>query len=189
MHERPDITQLLRELSEGRRDAFDRLMPMVYDELRRLAHQQLRGERTGHTLNTTALVHEAYLRLLTVEQMQWVNRAHFFGAAARAMRRVLIDYARARGREKRGGDAIRVSLAEAIDERTAPEEDLLDVDAALSRLEAMSERQCRVVECRCFGGLSVEETAVAVGVSVATVKRDWSFARAWLNRELGSMGA
>lgn len=187
MHERPDIAQLLRELSEGRRDAFDRLVPLVYDELRKLAHHQLRGERPYHTLNTTALVHEAYLRLLTVEQMQWLDRAHFFGAAARVMRRVLIDYARARGREKRGGDAIRVSLAEALDERTVPEEDLLDVDAALTRLEALSERQCRVVECRCFGGLSVEETAVAVGVSVATIKRDWSFARAWLNRELGTM--
>lgn len=185
MNDRPDITRLLRELSEGRREAFDRLVPIVYDELRTIAHHQLRNERSGHTLSTTALVHESYLRLLDVEQMQWLDRAHFFGAAARVMRRVLIDYARARGREKRGGGAIRVSLAEAIDARAAPEEDLLDLDAALARLEALSERQCRVVECRCFGGLSVEETAAALGVSVATVKRDWSFARAWLNRELG----
>ena len=185
MGQRPDITRLLRELSEGRREAFDRLVPVVYDELRQVAHRQLRGERAGHTLSTTALVHEAYLRLLNVEQMEWIDRAHFFGTAARVMRRVLIDYARARGRDKRGGGAIRVSLAEAIDERSAPEDDLLDLDAALSRLEALSERQCRVVECRCFGGLSVEETAAALGVSEATVKRDWSFARAWLNRELG----
>jgi RNA polymerase sigma factor (TIGR02999 family) len=185
MGDAPDINRLVREVSEGRRDALDRLVPIVYDELRRIAHGQLRRERAGHTLNTTALVHEAYLRLLNVQQVQWLDRAHFFATAARVMRRVLIDYARARQREKRGGGAVPVSLTDALDLPTAPPDDLLELDEALTRLEALGERQYRVVECRCFGGLSVEETAAVLGVSAATVKRDWTFARAWLNRELG----
>jgi len=187
MEERDDITGLLRELSQGRAEVLDRLMPIVYDKLRRIAHAQLRGERPEHTLNTTALVNEAYLKLVNVRQVQWRDRAHFFAMAARLMRRILIDYARARQREKRGGDAVHVPLAEAQDVplgRAA--DDLLALDEALARLETQSERQCRVVECRCFAGMTVEETAAALGISVATVKRDWTFSRAWLNRALAS---
>ena len=187
MEERADITGLLRELSQGRAGVLDRLMPIVYDKLRRIAHAQLRGERPEHTLNTTALVNEAYLKLVNVRQVEWRDRAHFFAVAARLMRRILIDYARARQREKRGGDAVHVPLAEAQDiplGRAA--DDLLALDEALARLETQSERQCRVVGCRCFAGMTVEETAAALGISVATVKRDWTFSRAWLNRELAS---
>jgi RNA polymerase sigma factor (TIGR02999 family) len=138
-------------------------------------------------LNTTALVNETYLRLVNVDRVKWNGRAHFLAVAARVMRRVLIDYARARGRDKRGGDAVRVSLSDAAELLAAEggAEDMAELEEALARLEAMNERQCRVVECRCFGGLSVEETAEALGTSPATVKRDWAFSRAWLNRELG----
>ncbi len=180
----PNLTDLLRALSQGRRDALDRLLPLVYDELRRIAHGQLRGEDTGHTLSTTALVHEAYLRLVNIEHVQWQDRAHFFAVGARLMRRVLIDYARARLREKRGGEAIRVPLDEALNLGVGRADDLMALEEALTRLEALSERQCRVVECRCFAGMSVEETAIALGISPATVKRDWALSRAWLNREL-----
>lgn len=189
MGKAPEITQLLREFSRGRRDALDDVVPVVYDELRRIAHRQLRRERPGHTLNTTALVHEAYLRLVDIREMEWRDRAHFFAMAARLMRRILIDYARARVRDKRGGDIVRVPLAQAPLIAALPSQhadDLLALEEALRRLEARSERQCRVVECRCFVGLTVEETAVALGTSPATVKRDWAFSRAWLNRELES---
>lgn len=188
MDEPPDTTQLLRELSQGRREALDGLMPIVYEELRRIAHAQLRRERPGHTLSTTAVVHEAYLRLVDIEQVEWQDRAHFFAMASRVMRRILIDYARARKREKRGGDAVQVPLAEALDVPVQQAEELLALNEALERLEAASERQCRVVEYRCFGGLSVEETAAVLGTSPATVKRDWAFSRAWLNRELTPSG-
>jgi RNA polymerase sigma factor (TIGR02999 family) len=181
----PDITQLLQQLSQGRSDALDRLLPVVYDELRRIAHGQLRGERAGHTLNTTALVHEAYLKLAGLHEMDWQNRAHFFAVAARLMRRILIDYARARQRDKRGGGQAPIPLAEGMDIVVAEGDALVALDEALGRLEALSERQCRVVECRCFAGMSVEETAAALSSSPATVKRDWALARAWLNRELG----
>jgi RNA polymerase sigma factor (TIGR02999 family) len=180
----PNVTDLLRALSQGRRDALDRLLPLVYDQLRRIAHGQMRGEHTGHTLSTTALVHEAYLRLVKIEHVQWQDRAHFFAVAARLMRRVLIDYARARLREKRGGEALRVPLDEALDLGVGRADDLMVLEEALTRLEALNERQCRVVECRCFAGMSVEETAVALSISPATVKRDWALSRAWLNREL-----
>jgi RNA polymerase sigma-70 factor, ECF subfamily len=180
----PDITGLLRALSQGHRDALDHLMPIVYDELRRVAHRQLRAERPGHTLNTTALVHEAYLRLVRVDQVQWQDRAHFVAVAARVMRRILVDYARARTRDKRGGHTVRVPLVEALDVPVTASDELVTLDEALVRLEALNERQCRVVECRCFGGMSVAETAAALGTSPATVKRDWALSRAWLNREL-----
>jgi RNA polymerase sigma-70 factor (ECF subfamily) len=181
----PDITGILRELSAGRPGALDHLIPVVYAALHRMAHDQLRGEREGHTLSTTALVHEAYLKLVGLRDVTWQDRAHFFAVAARVMRRVLIDYARSRSRDKRGGGAVRVPLADAADVAIASVEDLMDLDEALARLEVINERQVRVVECRCVAGLSVEETAAALGTSAATVKRDWAFARAWLNRELG----
>lgn len=184
MAEGPNISQLLHELSQGSSDALDRLLPLVYDQLRRIAHGQLQGERTGHTLNTTALVHETYLKLVKIDQVQWRDRSHFFAVAARVMRRILIDYARAARREKRGGDARRVPLAEAMDLSLEQADDLLVLEEALTRLEKLNERQCRVVECRCFAGMSVEETASALGTSPATVKRDWALSRAWLNREL-----
>ncbi|HEU5261525.1 MAG TPA: sigma-70 family RNA polymerase sigma factor [Gemmatimonadales bacterium] len=184
MNEAPNVSELLRDLSQGKPGALDRLIPVVYGELRRIAHGQLQGERTGHTLTTTALVHETYLRLVKIEQVEWHDRAHFFAVAARVMRRVLIDYARARRRDKRGGDAVQVPLSETLDRLVQQPEDLLALEEALARLEARSERQCRVVECRCFAEMSVEDTAAALGISPATVKRDWAFARAWLNREL-----
>jgi len=180
-----NVSELVRELSEGKPGALDRLIPVVYDELRRIAHGQLHGERSGHTLTTTALVHETYLRLVKIEQVEWRDRAHFFAVAARVMRRVLIDYARARRRDKRGGAPVQVPLSETLDGLVQQPDDLLALEEVLARLEARNERQCRVVECRCFAGMSVEETAAALDTSPATVKRDWAFARAWLNREVG----
>jgi RNA polymerase sigma factor (TIGR02999 family) len=185
MGEPSEITQLLLQLTLGRREALDRLMPVVYDELRSVAQAQLRRERPGHTLNTTALVHEAYLKLINVREVQWRDRAHFFAMAARLMRRILIDYARARKRDKRGGDVVPVTLEETLAVSGDRADDLVALDDALARLEQISDRQCRVVEFRCFAGLSVEETAEVLETSPATVKRDWAFARAWLNRELG----
>jgi len=184
MRDSRDVTALLRELAAGRPEALDRLIPVVYEELQRIARGQLRRERADHTLSTSALVHEAYLKLVDVRQVDWQNRVHFFAMAARVMRRVLIDFARARKREKRGDGAVHVTLREATDMPVDGPEGLLDLDDALQRLEARSARQCRVVECRCFAGLTVDETAEALDVSTATVKRDWAFARAWLNREL-----
>jgi RNA polymerase sigma factor (TIGR02999 family) len=179
------VTELLRELSMGRPGAADSLLPVVYGELRRMAHRQLKGERPGHTLNTTALVHEAYLRL-GLERVSWHDRVHFFAVAARAMRRVLIDYAEARRAAKRGGGAEHLSLDDTI---AAPErriDDLLAIDEALNRLEQLDRRQVTVVECHVFAGMSLEDTAAALGVSPATVSRDWALARAWLNRALGT---
>jgi RNA polymerase sigma-70 factor (ECF subfamily) len=185
MEERADITELLRELSQGRPQALDRLVPIAYERLRAIAHAQLRRERPDHTLNTTALVNEAYLKLVNVRLVDWRDRAHFFAVAARLMRRILIDHARAQNRDKRRGHAVHVTLTDQLDIPilTATDE-LLALDEALGRLEAQSERQCRVVECHCFAGMSLDETAAALGISAATVKRDWAFARAWLNREL-----
>jgi RNA polymerase sigma factor (TIGR02999 family) len=169
------------------RDALDDVLPAVYGELRRIAHAHLRGERPGHTLNTTSLVHEAYLRLAGIGVVDWADRARFLGIASRSMRRVLIDYARSRARKKRTGDpAVAVEW-----HRSAPPiaaDDLLVLDEVLRRLEAMEPRQCRVVECRFFAGMTHEQIASALNVSVATVKRDWTVARAWLNAELGALG-
>jgi len=178
------VSRLLRELSQGTPGALDRLMPVVYDELRRLAHAQLRGERSGHTLNTTALVHETFLRLVKVDHVDVRDRAHFFAVAARVMRRVLIDYARGRSRAKRGNAAVGVPLPETLEAIVGEPGDLLVLEEALTRLEVQNQRHCRVIECRCFAGMSIEETAAALGTSPATVKRDLAFARAWLNREL-----
>jgi len=141
MDDPPDVTGLLRDVSQGRKEALDRLIPVVYQELRRIAHGQLRRERPGHTLSTTAVVHEAYLKLVDLRQVQWQDRTHFFAVAARVMRRVLIDYARGRQREKRGGDAVRIPLVEGLDATVEHPEVLLDLDEALSRLEALNQRQ------------------------------------------------
>ena len=184
-----DVTLLLSELSGGRRQALDELMPIVYDELRTIAHLHLRDERTGHTLNTTALVHEAYVKLVDVTRIEWKGRAHFFAMASRAMRRILIDSARARKRMKRGGGVDALPLDEAVYLSNEEATDLLALDEALRRLEAIDPRQCRIIEYRFFSGLSLEETAELVDASVATVKRDWVAARAWLNRALDGPGA
>lgn len=180
-----DVTRLLQEMSDGNRAVVDELMPLVYAELRRLAGSFLRGERVGHTLQPTALVNEAYLRLIDQRRVRWRNRAHFFGIAARLMRRILVDHARRRQAAKRGGDAIVLTLDEALiaDETDV---DLVALDDALRGLGEMDPDLVRLVEMRFFGGLTIEETAEAMGVSPATVKREWSTARAWLHRELGS---
>jgi RNA polymerase sigma factor (TIGR02999 family) len=163
---------------------LDDVFPAVYDELRRVAHRHLRGEQVGHTLGTTALVHEAYLELAKLEQVRWSGQAYVLAAASRAMRRILIDFAVARRAQKRGGGAVAAPLDDAVAMAATRGEELLALDEALDRLAAVSARQARVVECRFFGGMSVEETAEALGSSPATVKRDWTVARAWLNREL-----
>lgn len=180
-----NVTQLLEALSDGDRAALDQLVPIVYDTLHRMAHRELQGERHDHTLNTTALVHEAYLELVKLDRVDWQDRAHFVAVAAKAMRHVLIDYAVKRNAQKRGGNRHRVSLEDVhvMTEQRAVE--LLALDEALKRLEAIDERQAHVVECRFFGGLTIEETAEALDISKATVSRDWTRARAWLNRELG----
>jgi RNA polymerase sigma factor (TIGR02999 family) len=165
---------------------MEQMFVVVYNELRQLAARKLRGERNDHTLSTTALVHEAWLELNKLNRIQWQNRGHFLAVAAQAMRRILIDYAVARGRQKRGGGQVVVSLddgdALAIAHDRADE--LVELEEALERLQAINERQAKVVECRFYGGMSVEETAEALNVSPATVKREWAIARAWLNREM-----
>ena len=163
------------------------LFTLVYAELRRIAGRQLRGERAGHTLCTTALVNEAWMELAKLDRIQWQSRAHFLALAAQAMRRVLIDYAVARRTQKRGGGRVVESLEDdalAVVQEHA--EEFIELDAALQRLSALNERHARIVECRFYGGMSLEETADALGVSLATVKRDWTLARAWLNRELSN---
>jgi RNA polymerase sigma-70 factor, ECF subfamily len=179
-----EITQLLLAWSDGDKQALDRLVPLVYDELRRLAQNYMRKERAGQTLQTTALIHEVYLRLIDADRVQWRNRAHFFGIAARLMRQILVARARERGCQKRGGGAERVSLDEAmvIDERL--DEDLVALDEALGELSQFDARMAQVVEMRFFGGLTEEEIAAALDVSTKTVRRDWRLARSWLRRKL-----
>jgi RNA polymerase sigma factor (TIGR02999 family) len=179
-----DVTQALLAHSAGDRAALDRVLPLVYDHLRSLARRELRRERPDHTLTPTALVHEAYLKLVQLDRVSWQGRAHFFGACATEMRRILISYARMRKAEKRGGGSDPVPLENVVLAAQTRPGDVVELDEALTRLEALSERQARVVECRFFAGMGVEETAEAVGVSPATVKREWTAARAWLNREL-----
>ena len=176
---------------EGDRKALDRLVPLVYSELKRRAGAQLARERGSHTLQPTALVHEAFLRLVDQRSAQWQNRAQFFGVAAQLMRRILVDHARARAAAKRGGDAVRISFDDAGEAAVSPETDVLLLNQALERLAALDGRQARVVELRYFAGLTVEEVAAVLGVSQITVKRDWTMARAWLYRELtaGASGA
>ncbi|HEX5030446.1 MAG TPA: sigma-70 family RNA polymerase sigma factor [Candidatus Eisenbacteria bacterium] len=185
-----DVTQTFLRWRQGDAGALNALLPLVYDEMRRLAGSYLRNEGAGHTLQPTALAHEAYLRLLDQRQVSWQNRAHFMGLAAQAMRRILVDHARRRGAQKRGGGAMRVTLedadaaGEAISSALPLDVPAEELDEALDRLASLDERQARVVELRFFTGLSIEEAAEALGVSPATVKRDWTLARAWLHREL-----
>ena len=184
MNDTETVTRLLLSFAEGDEAAMDELMPIVYDELCRIARGQRRGERNGHTLNTTALVHEAYLKLVRLDRIQWQNRAQFFGIAAQAMRQILINYAVKRNAQKRGGGTPDVPLDDAVIMSPAQAEDLLALNDALRQLEALNQRQGRVVECRFFAGMTIEETASALDVSPATVKRDWTAARAWLNHAL-----
>lgn len=180
---RTDVTTLLIEWSKGDTRAFEQLVPLVQNELRRLARRQMAGERGDHTLQATALVNEAYLRLIDINRVQWQNRAHFLAMSGRLMRRILVDHARARQYQKRGGGAQKVTLDEAmIVEGDRP--DLIALDDALTALAAANERQAQVVELRFFSGLSVEEIAAALHVSVDTVMRDWKLAKTWLAREL-----
>ncbi len=179
------ITQMLREWSDGKQEALDKLLPLVYKELHRQAARFLRKERPGHTLQTTALINEAYLKLVDRRDVEWESRTHFFAVAAQAMRWILVDYAKAKHREKRGGDNIKLSLDEVM--LVAAEEkgvDLIALDEALDKLAKLDEQQARIVELKYFSGLSLEETADALDVSRATVARDWEAARAWLHREL-----
>lgn len=178
------VTALLHLVTDGDARAFDDLVPIVYDQLRRLAHRALRGERRDHTLNTTALAHEAYAKLAGLNRMQWQDRAHFFAVAAQAMRRILVDYAVARKAQKRGGGWHPVELDQVAllsDDRL---EEVLSVDAALTRLARIDSRVVRIIECRVFMGMTIDETADALELSPASVKRHWTTARAWLSREL-----
>jgi len=175
-----EITELLRNWRGGDKAAMDKLLPIVYDELRRLAAGFFRRERPNHTLQATALVHEAYLRLVDQSRVGWENRAHFFGSAAQLMRQILVDHARSHNAAKRGGGEIKVSLAEDMALAGPRELDLIALDAALDELAALDEQQSRIVEMRFFGGLSIEETAQVLGVAPSTVKRDWNTAKAWL---------
>lgn len=178
------ITKLLLAWNQGDQQARDELMPLIYDELRRIAQAYLRRERAGHTLQPTALVHEAFLRLIDQSQVNWQNRAHFFGIAARLMRQILANHAEARQAAKRGGQAERISLNDVKLVSVEQEVDLVALDEAMKRLEAIDPPQCRIVELRYFSGLTIEEIAEVMNISPATVKREWSTARAWLRREL-----
>jgi RNA polymerase sigma-70 factor (ECF subfamily) len=178
------ITELLVAWSEGDRTALEELTPLVHAELRRLAHRYMGGERAGHTLQTTALVNEAYLRLIDWKNVHWQNRAHFFGVSAQLMRRILVDYARDRQYLKRGGGALQVSLSEASALNVEQSSDLVALDEALIELSKLDRRKEQVVELRFFGGLSVEETGAVLQVSAETVMRDWRLAKVWLLREL-----
>ena len=183
-----EMTQWLLRWGDGDQAALDQLMPIVYDELRRLAHSHLRRERPGHTLQTTALVNEAYLRLIDQRSVRWQNRAHFFGIASQLMRRILVDHARARHVAKRGGGARHVPLDEAVVVSAQRAAEVLALDEALTALATVDQRKSRVVEMRFFGGLSIEETAEVLAVSPGTVMRDWTLAKAWLHREINQAG-
>lgn len=185
MNDSPDITRLLKNWGSGDKDALDALLPLVYGELHRQAARYLRRERSDHTLQTTALIHEAYVKLIDQRNVDWQNRAHFFGIAAQAMRRILVDYARTKKREKRGGNDVKLQLDEAINASADQRHiDLVALDEALERLTALDERQARIVELRYFSGMTTDETAEVLGISPATVRRDWDMAKAWLHKQL-----
>ena len=192
MESRPEksqaISRILQEWSEGRKEASEELMPLVYDELRRQASRYLRRERPGHTLQTTALIHEAYLRLVDQRGVSWQNRAHFFGIAAQAMKRILVDYAKARHRDKRGGAAENLPLDEARFVVTGEKGvDLIALDEALARLAKFDPQQASIVDLKFFGGFTIEEIAETLRISPATVKREWNSAKAWLHGEIARL--
>jgi RNA polymerase sigma factor (TIGR02999 family) len=182
----PNVTELLMDWSQGNQGALDQLLPLVYGELRRLARRSLRHERPNHTLQTTALVHEAYLRLVDQKSANWRNQVQFFAVASQLMRRILVDYARNHDAARRGGGAAKLSLDESTVVSREKSADLKALDESLTRLTAMDPHQGRIVELRVFGGLTVEETAGALGVSPRTVKREWSMAKAWLHRQISN---
>jgi RNA polymerase sigma factor (TIGR02999 family) len=184
----PEVTQLLLAWSEGDQTAFDRLVPLVYAELHRLAKRYMRDERPEHTLQATALIHEAYVRLIDAKRVRWEGRGHFFGVAARLMRQILVDFARERGYQKRGGAVRSVSLDEALVVSGKQDESLVALDEALNALAEIDGRKSQVVELRFFGGLSIEETAEALKVSPETVRRDWRLAKSWLFQRLNEEG-
>jgi RNA polymerase sigma factor (TIGR02999 family) len=182
-----EVTQLLQSWSEGNQEALDKLVPLVHAELHRLARHYMSNERPGHTLQTTELVNEAYVRLIDWKNVRWQNRAHFFGVAAQIMRRILVDFARSRASAKKGGGTQYVSLSEAMTISPERGEDLIALDDALESLAELDARKSRIVELRFFGGLSVEETAEVLKISARTVMRDWGLAQAWLYRELSGV--
>jgi RNA polymerase sigma factor (TIGR02999 family) len=181
-----DVTALLDGWGRGDQDALDRLLPLVYAELRRIAARQLRRERAGHSLQPTALVHEAYLRLVDQRRVDWQDRAHFFGVSAQIMRRILVDHARRRRAGKRGDDVQRVSIDQDVEAPSRDETSVLALDRALERLERVDSGLARIVELRAFGGLTIEEAAHVLKVSASTAKREWRTAKAWLTRQLGA---
>ena len=185
MNQSQQITKLLRDWSDGNREALDALMPLVYAELHKQAARQLRNERPAHTLQTTALIHEAYLKLIGHAEIKWQSRTQFFAFAAKVMRHILVDHARTKHREKRGGDAVKVSLNQAMAAAIVEQDiDLVALDKVLYRLGKIDEQQVRIVELRYFAGLSLEDTAEALNISRSTAARDWNVARSWLHREL-----
>jgi len=179
-----EINRLLERWRSGEAEAFERLMSLVYEDLRKIAAWQLQSERPNHTLQPTALVHEVYLRLAANAQIDWKNKAHFFALVAQLMRHILVDHARGRLRDKRGGSVRAVALDEALNVRTASDPELVELDEALKSLDLIDERKSRIVELRYFGGLSIDETSQVLGVSSTTVRREWTMAKAWLRREL-----
>jgi RNA polymerase sigma factor (TIGR02999 family) len=181
---KPEVTQLLKESAQGDRAALDQLLPLVYNELRGIADRYLRRERADHTLQATALVHEAYLRLIDQRNVEWQNRAHFYGVAAQMMRRILVDHARAQQTAKRGSGGIKVSLDDVLEISDEQMDSMIALDDALKSLEQIDPQKSRIVELRFFGGLSIEETAEALGIGTATVIRQWRMAKAWLYNEV-----
>lgn len=180
------ITELLRDHASGNREVLDELMPLVYEKMQKMARFRLFGEGSDHTLNTTALVHEAYLKLLDFDRIDWQNRDHFFAIASQVMRNILVDHAVKQNAQKRGGNLQKVTLGDQDGANDVNLLDIISIHQALERLERIDERQVRVVECRFFGGLTIEETSKALDISIPTVNRDWKMARAWLNRELST---
>jgi RNA polymerase sigma factor (TIGR02999 family) len=179
-----EVTQLLRDWSEGRVEARDELLRLVYAPLKEMAGRHLQRERDGHTLQPTALVHELYLKLVEQRRVNWNDRAHFFGVAAQGMRRILVDHARKRKAERRGGAMIPVTISDALDVCAAQEVDVIALDEALTALEKIFPQQAKIVELRFYGGLTIDETAAALSISAATISREWTMARAWLRRAL-----